>query len=87
MNWEDVKKAYPSQWVIIEAVEAHSEGRKRIVDQMAVIDSFKDGTKNVFLENARLQRLYQGREVFIVHTSRPELDIEERRRAGVRVGR
>jgi len=54
MNWEDVKKAYPSQWVIIEAVEAHSEENKRIVDQIAVIDSFREGTKNVLLENARL---------------------------------
>lgn len=87
MNWEDVKKAYPSQWVTIEAIEAHSEGNKRIVDQIAVIDSFREGTKNVLLENARLQKLYRGREIFIIHTSHPKLDIEERRRAGVRIGK
>lgn len=86
MKWGDVRNTYPSQWVIIEAVEAHSEGNKRIIDKIAVIDSFMDGTRNVLLENAKLQRLYSGREIFVVHTSRSELDIEERRWVGVRAG-
>ncbi|MGI9861957.1 hypothetical protein SDD30_11320 [Moorella naiadis] len=86
MQWEDVKRAYPSQWVVIEAVEAHSKDNKRIIDKMAVIDSFMHGTKKVLRENARWHKLYPGREILIVHTSRPELDIEERRWAGVRLG-
>ena len=57
MKWDDVRNTYPSQWVVIEAVEAHSEGNKRIIDKIAVIDSFMDGTRNVLLENAKLQRL------------------------------
>lgn len=72
--------------MVIEAVDAHSEGNRRIIDKIAVIDSFMDGTKNVLFENAKLQRLYPGREIFIVHTSRLELDIEERRWVGVRAG-
>ncbi|KJR96119.1 MAG: hypothetical protein VR68_15435 [Peptococcaceae bacterium BRH_c4a] len=86
MKWDDVRNTYPSQWVVIEAVEAHSEGNKRIIDKIAVIDSFMDGARNVLLENAKLQRLYSGREIFVVHTSRSELDIEERRWVGVRAG-
>lgn len=86
MKWDDVRNVYPSRWVVIEAVEAHSEGNRRIIDKIAVLDSFMDGTKNVLLENAKLQRLYPGREIFIVHTSRLELDIEERRWVGVRAG-
>jgi len=31
MLWKEVKIAYPNQWVIIEAIEAHAEGKKRIV--------------------------------------------------------
>jgi len=49
------------------------------IDKMAVIDSFMHGTKNVLRENARWHKLYPGREILIVHTSRPELDIEERK--------
>jgi len=86
LKWDEVRNTYPSQWVIIEAVEAHSEGNKRIIDKIAVIDSFMDGTRNVLLENAKSQRLYSGREIFVVHTSRSELDIEERRWVGVRAG-
>lgn len=86
MKWDDVRNTYPSRWVVIEAIEAHSEGNKRIIDKIAVIDSFMDGTRNVLLENAKLQRLYSGREIFVVHTSRSELDIEERRWVGVRAG-
>ena len=36
MIWEDVKKTYPSSWLVIEAIEAKTEGENRIVQQLAV---------------------------------------------------
>jgi hypothetical protein len=42
MTWEDVRKVYPAQWVLIEAINAKTEGDKRIVGQMDVINSFAD---------------------------------------------
>jgi len=26
MDWDEIKQAYPDQWIVIEALEAHSEG-------------------------------------------------------------
>lgn len=33
---------YPEKWVLIEALDARTEGDKRIVEQMDVIGSFAD---------------------------------------------
>ncbi len=40
MLWKEVKNIYPNQWLIIEAIEAHTEENKRIVDQITVIELF-----------------------------------------------
>lgn len=40
MTWEEVKKIYPNQWLLIEAIEAHTQEDKRIVNQIAVINNF-----------------------------------------------
>lgn len=77
---------WQKDWYIAEVAASNQSANKRIIDKIAVIDSFIDGTRNVLLENAKLQRLYSGREIFVVHTPRSELDIEERRWVGVRAG-
>ncbi len=34
MRWDDLKKTTPHQWVIIEAVDAHTEGDNRIIEDI-----------------------------------------------------
>lgn len=84
MIWEDVKKTHPSQWLIIEAIEAHTEGDKRILDNITVVDTFNDDNNRAMLEYIKLHRKHRDRELYVVHTSRPELDIIEQRWIGVR---
>ena len=84
MLWKEVKKAYPNQWVIIEAIEAHTEGDKRIIAQITVVDNFQDDNNKALLQYLQLHRKYREREFYVVHTSRPELDIIEQRWIGVR---
>jgi len=84
MIWEEVKKAYPNQWVIIEAIEAHTEGDKRIIAQMTVVDNFQDDNNKALLHYLQLHRKHREKELYVVHTSRPELDIIEQRWIGVR---
>ena len=31
MRWSDVRTTYPNQWLVIEALEAHTEGNQRIL--------------------------------------------------------
>lgn len=84
MLWVEVKRAYPNQWVIIEAIEAHTKGDKRIINQMTVVDNFQDDNNKALLHYLQLHRKHRERELYVVHTSRPELDIIEQKWIGVR---
>lgn len=78
------KKVYSNQWVIIEAIDAHTEGNKRVIAQMAVIDNFQDDNNKALLQYLQLHRKHRERELYVVHTSRPELDIIEQGWIGIR---
>jgi len=84
MLWNEVKKAYPNQWVIIEAIEAHTEGNKRIINQLTVVDNYQDDNSKALLQYLKLHRKHKDREFYVVHTSRPQLDIIEQRWIGLR---
>ena len=86
MTWEEVKKVYPNQWVIIEAIDAHTEGDKRIINQITVVDQFDDDNNKALLRYLQLHRKHRERELYVVHTSRSELDIIEQNMIGVRAG-
>ena len=44
MLWGEIREHYPHQWLLVEAIKAHSERDKRILDQLAVISTFQDST-------------------------------------------
>ena len=83
MTWNEVKKAYPDQWLIIEAIEAHTQSDKRILDNITVADSFQNNNE-ALMSYVKLHRKHRERELYVVHTSRVELDIIEQRWIGVR---
>ena len=84
MIWTEVRKAYPNQWLVIEALEAHSTpDHHRQLDCVAVIESCPDGT--AAMQRYRgLHQQYPAREFYFVHTSREDLDIHERQWIGIR---
>jgi len=72
-------------WLVIEALEAHTEGNQRLLDRIAVIETCPDGASAM----QRYQRLHRNdplREFYYVHTSRENLDIRERHWIGIRRG-
>ena len=84
MQWSEIRKAYPDQWLIIEALQAHTTSdSRRILDKIAVIEHPANG--NAAMQNYRqLHQQYPEREFYFVHTSREELDIRERQWLGIR---
>jgi hypothetical protein len=42
MRWPNVQATYPNQWLVIEALEAHTEGNRRILDHIAVVEVCPD---------------------------------------------
>lgn len=84
MQWAEIRQAYPEQWLIIEALEAHTtpEGQRHLND-LAVIDTCTDG-RAAFQRYRQLHQRSPWREWYFVHTSRETLDIHERVWLGVR---
>jgi hypothetical protein len=83
MRWPEVRAAHPDRWLVIEAVEAHTVGDRRIFDRIAVVDTGTDG-RSTMKRCSELHRQHPDREFCFVHTANAELDIEERGWIGIR---
>lgn len=84
MLWTEIRKAYPEQWLVVEALQAHTTpDHKRKLDQLAVIETYSGGSA-AMLKYRELHQQYPTREFYFVHTHREELDIRVRRWLGAR---
>lgn len=84
MQWSDVRAAYPEQWLIVEALEAYTtEDHQRHLARISVVEQCPDGN-SAFRRYRQLHESYPERELYFVHTSRPELTILERQWLGIR---
>ncbi len=83
MQWQEIRQHYPKQWLLLEAIQAHSEGNRRVIDQLAVLGAFTDST-TALQGYGKLHRAAPERELYVFHTSRDSLDITERSWSGVR---
>ena len=77
MRWAEIRERYPNQWLIVDALEAHTEGDRRKLDQMTVVEVCPDGAA-ALRRYQELHRQHPQREFYFVHTARQELDIRER---------
>ncbi|HZF10007.1 MAG TPA: hypothetical protein VFE33_14550 [Thermoanaerobaculia bacterium] len=84
MIWTDIRQHYPHQWLLVEALLAHSQSGKRQLDELAVVDAFSDG-ETALRAYLRLHRDAPLRELYVVHSDREELEITERTLLGLRV--
>lgn len=86
MKWDEVKFIYKSSWLLIEAIEAHTDGENRVIDKISVIETFKEQTsKNALLKYLELHKSLPEREFYVVHSDRMLLDIKEQNWAGLGV--
>jgi len=85
MRWINIRKNYPNQWLVIEAVKAHSVKSRRVLDKISVVETCFDGM--VAMQKYRkLHKQHPERELYFVHTSRKQLSIQERQWLGIRRG-
>jgi hypothetical protein len=83
MQWQEIRQHYPKQWLLLEAIRAHSEGTRRVLDQLAVLGAFPDSVA-ALQSYSELHRAAPERELYVFHTSRDSLNISERQWMGVR---
>lgn len=83
MTWEEIRRHFPHQWLLLEAIEAYSEPGKRIVKQLSVLNTFPDSVA-AMKAYAKLHHEMPMREFLVFHTDREQLDIHERTWLGLR---
>jgi hypothetical protein len=85
MNWSQVRQAHPDQWLIVEALRAHSSGDHRELDELTVVEECADAMA-AFRRYQALHEKSPERELYFVHTARETLEIIERQWLGIRPG-
>ena len=40
MRWEEIRQHYPQQWLLVEALKAHSEDNKRVLESANSVSFF-----------------------------------------------
>ncbi len=83
MKWAEIRNHYPHQWLLVEAIKAHSEAGKRILEQISVVSTYADSV-TAMQGYTQLHREAPERELYIFHTDRDSLDITERTWLGIR---
>ena len=83
MQWSEIRHRYPRQWLLVEATVAHSVPGRRILDDLSVVRTFTDA-KSAMDSYQELHRQDPLRELYVLHTDREHLDIEEVRWVGLR---
>lgn len=84
MQWEEIRERYPRQWLLVEAVAAHSEERQRILDDIEVVATFPDSIA-AMKSYQELHCRNPQRELYVFHTDRERLDIGEIYWLGLRI--
>ena len=83
MKWQEIRTKFPQSWVLVEAIEAHTDKSQRVIDRLSVIDRFP-GFFEAMDVYKLLHRQTPNREMYVLHTQNEELTIEEHHWLGLR---
>lgn len=81
MQWEEVRKIYPDQYVKLQILASHTEGNTKFVDEVALIRAIQDP------QEATKELLQSKDGVIVSHTGSEELKVEIRDFSRLRVAR
>ncbi len=83
MIWKQIRQQYPDKWLLIEALEAHSNEGKRILEELTVVNPYDD-SRTAIKAYQQWHRKFPGREFYVIHTDREKIEITERKWLGIR---
>ncbi|MGY3717386.1 hypothetical protein ACWE42_17895 [Sutcliffiella cohnii] len=84
MKWEDVRQAFPDTWVLIEATQAYTnEQSERILEEIVPLNKFSN-SPDAMRVYQQFHREDPNKELYVLHTSRKEPKIIEKKWVGVR---
>lgn len=83
MIWQQVRETYPSQWVVLEAVEAHNVENKRIFENISVVNAMADSL-SAMKKYKVLHKKHPDREFLFASTVNDKLDVTVHEWVGIR---
>lgn len=84
MKWEDVRQAFPNQWVLIEAIQAYTNDEsERVLEEISLLKKFPT-SKEAMDAYQKIHQEHPRKELYVLHTSRKEPNIIEKKWVGVR---
>ncbi|WP_407984340.1 hypothetical protein [Priestia abyssalis] len=83
LKWTEIRKRYPDKFVLVEAVSAYSKENKRIIEEMSVLEEHTS-SNSAWSGYKKLHRELPERELYIFHTSKEQIEVEEQHFIGVR---
>lgn len=75
MNWQEIRHQYPRNWVVVEAINASTQGTKRIIDELSFVRAFGADWDAAWALYKQVHHADKNREYYVLHTDRQELDI------------
>lgn len=75
MTWQMIREQYPGCWVVVEAINARTDGGRRVIDQLDVVTAFGADWKPAWEHYKQLHAADRHREYYVLHTDRAELNI------------
>lgn len=78
MQWEEVRRTYPDQYVKLQILAAHTEGNTKFIDEVTLIRAIQDP------KEATKELLQSKDGVIVSHTANDELKVEIRTLRGLR---
>ena len=78
MKWQEVRRLYPNQYVILEELESRIEGNIKYIEDVAIVKTISD-SKEATRELVRAK----GKK-FVYHTAEEAIVIEIVRSPGIR---
>lgn len=78
MNWEEVRKMYPNQYVKLTVLKSHLEENKKIVTDVALVNIITDP------KIATNELMKSKDDTIVYHTGSEQIEIEIRQPMGLR---
>ena len=75
MNWQELRKNYPSSWLVVEAIGAFTENDQRVIPTLHFVAAFGSNWQVAWDHYKSLHLADKYREYYVLHTDRETLDI------------